>query len=88
MQFTEHVADHGRRFTRLRCGVETQLIHRIQDAALHGFLAVAHVGQGAALDDGDGVIEIGALGESGEGQRFAVEYRFIRQGRIRLGIVK
>ena len=37
--------------------IEPQLVHRIEDAALRGFEAVPHVGQGARDDDGHRVIQ-------------------------------
>ena len=37
------------------------LLHRVEDAAMHGLQAVAHVGQRARYDHAHGVIEIGAL---------------------------
>ena len=42
--------------------------HRIEDAPLDGLVAVAHVRQGAALDDGQRVLEVGALGVIGQRQ--------------------
>ena len=61
----------GRALPDVRDGIQSELVHRVQDAALHRLLAVAYVRQGAALDHGDGVIQVGAFGESRKGQRFA-----------------
>ena len=46
---------------------QAHALHRIQDAALHRLLAVAHVGQRAALDDAQRVFEVGALGVGRQG---------------------
>ena len=69
----EHVADHARALDRLgrHRGVgpaiaQAHAVHGIEDAPLHGLLAVAHVGQRAALDDGERVFEVGTLGVSGQ----------------------
>ena len=64
--FTQHVADHARRFHMLVAVGQTHLAHGVQDAPLHRLLAVAHVRQRAPLDHRHGVFEIGALGVSGD----------------------
>ena len=63
----EHVADHARTLDRLgpaRRSAEGQphALHRVQDAALHGLLPIADIGQCAALDHRQGVFEVGPLG--------------------------
>ena len=65
----QHVTHHARAFHGLGAGVvvrateaQAHARHGIQDAALHRFLAVAHVGQGAAFDHTQRVLEVGALG--------------------------
>ena len=67
----EHVANHAGAFDRLgrRIATEAQAhaVHGVEDAALHRLLAVGHIGQGPALDDREGVFEVGALGVGGEG---------------------
>jgi len=40
--------------------LEAHLLHSIEDAAVDGLEAVAHVGEGAADDDRHGVVEIAA----------------------------
>ena len=40
-------------------GLETHLLHGVEDAAVDGLEAVADVGQGAADDDGHGVVQVG-----------------------------
>ena len=62
MVFADHVADHTRRFHRFGAGPQPQLAHGIEYAPLHGFLAVPDIGQRAALDHGDGVLQIIARG--------------------------
>jgi hypothetical protein len=65
MEAAQHVADDPGALDRLGAGgaaeAQAHARHRIEDAALHRLLAVAHVGQGAALDDAQRVFEIGAL---------------------------
>ena len=39
-------------------GGQAQIVHRHQDAPLHGLEAVAHVGESASDDDAHGVVEI------------------------------
>ena len=57
----EHVADDA---SRTSCatlpGPRLLLVHREEDAAVHGLQAVAHVGDGAADDDAHRVVEVDA----------------------------
>ena len=59
--FADHVADGARGLVVGTVGGEVVLVHRIEDATVHGFQAVADVGQGAAHDHAHRVIEIAAL---------------------------
>jgi hypothetical protein len=65
VEAAEHVADDTRTLHRLgrAAGTEAQAhaLHRIQDAALHRLLPVAHIGQRAALDHAQGIFEVGAF---------------------------
>jgi hypothetical protein len=57
---THHVTDHA---GRLHIGTFRRLplfVHREQYPTVHGFQAVARVGQGAADDDAHRIVEIGA----------------------------
>ena len=56
--FTDNVADDPCRLDRLGAGHQTEFAHGEQHAALDGLLAVLYVRQGAALDDGDGVLKV------------------------------
>jgi hypothetical protein len=84
MQFAQHVADHRRRFARLGGRVQAEVVHCIQDAPLHRFLAVADIGQRAPLDHRDCVIEIGAFGKGCQRQGFAAFgwWRLAKQGSL------
>ncbi len=68
----QHIAHHARALDRLGAigAAETQAhaLHRVQDAALNRLLAVAHIGQGPALDHAQGVFQVGTLGVMGQGQ--------------------
>ena len=44
-----------------RLGVQTHLVHAVQNAAMHGLQAVADIGKGAAHDHAHGVIEVRPL---------------------------
>ena len=44
--------------TCLRFGLQAELVHHVQDAAVDRLQAVAHVGQRAPDDDRHGVVEI------------------------------
>ena len=57
----DHVAHGARRLVVGAVGCEVELAHRIKDAPVHGFQAVANVGQGAAHDHAHRVIEIAAF---------------------------
>ena len=53
-----HLADDLRTFDVLALRPEAHLVHHVQDAAVDGLQAVAHVGQRAPDDDGHRVVEI------------------------------
>ena len=61
MELAHGLADGARRFVVGAVGREIQLVHRVEDAPVHGFQAVAHVGKRAADDHAHRVIEIAAL---------------------------
>ena len=58
---THHVPDDAGRFHVGTVGRMALLVHREQDAAVHGLEAVARIRQRAADDHAHGVVEIGAL---------------------------
>ena len=65
----QHVAHHAGAFDGLGTGgavgpakAQAHARHAVQNAALHGLLAVTHIGQGAALDHAERVLEVSALG--------------------------
>jgi hypothetical protein len=69
MKAAQHVADHAGAFDGLGTGgtigptkAQTHARHAVQNAALHRLLAVTHIGQGAAFDDAERVLEVSALG--------------------------
>ena len=53
----EHVADHRGALLVGAAGDEPQLVHRVQDAAVHGLQPIAHVGQRALHDHAHRVVE-------------------------------
>ena len=71
MELAQHVTDHAGALDRLGTRRQPHLVHREQDAPLHRLLAVADIGQRAALDDRDRVVEVGLLGKTGQRQRIA-----------------
>ena len=56
-----HVADHTGRLAIGLVPVVAALVHREEDAAMHGLQPVAHVGQRTADDHAHRVIEVGAF---------------------------
>ena len=75
METAQHIAHHARAFHRLGPGVavgtakaQTHARHGIQNPPLHRLLAVADIGQRAALDHAQGVFQVGALGVGGQVQ--------------------
>ena len=54
----EHLADDAGALAVLLGRIEAHLAHRVQDAALDGLEAVAHVGKRARRDDGHGIGEV------------------------------
>ncbi len=61
MVLAHRVADRARRLVVGAVGGEIELVHRIEDAPMDGFEAVANVGQRAAHDHAHRVIEIAAF---------------------------
>ena len=59
--FTHHVADDARRFHVFLVGRVALLVHRIEDAPVHGLEPVAHVRQRTRHDHAHRVIEVVAL---------------------------
>ncbi len=55
------VADDTRALVVAAVGAVAAVVHRVDDAAVHGLEAVAHVGQGAADDDRHRVLDVAAL---------------------------
>ena len=53
----EHVAHDRRRLLVRAAGHQAQLVHRVQDPAMHRLEAVAHVGQRARDDDAHRVVD-------------------------------
>ena len=53
----EHVADDGGALLERAAGVQPQLVHRVEDAAVHRLQAVAHLGQRARDDHAHRVVE-------------------------------
>ena len=53
----EHVADHRRRLLVGAVGEEAELVHRVQDAAVHGLEPVAHIGERARHDHAHRVVD-------------------------------
>ncbi len=58
---TQHVADAGRRLLEGLVRGKPRLVHRVQNAPVHGLETVAHIGQGAADNDAHGVVDVAAL---------------------------
>ena len=58
---THDVTDDARALGEAAIGAVAAVVHRVEDAPVHGLEAVAHVGQGAADDDRHGVVDVAAL---------------------------
>ena len=56
--FTDHVADDARAFLEAARGVELELAHGVEQAAVHRLQAVAHIGQRALRDGGERIGEV------------------------------
>ena len=53
----EHIAHHRRRFLVGPAGHEAQLVHRVENPAVHRLESVAHIGQRARHDDAHRVVD-------------------------------
>jgi len=58
MVFAHHVADDAGALTSGAIGLESHLLHGVENAAVDGLESVANIGQRAADDDRHRVIEI------------------------------
>lgn len=67
---THHLTDNTRRLAVRAIIGKVHLVHGVENAAMHGLQAVAHIGQRTAHDNAHGVIEIGALHLLDNGNRF------------------
>ena len=85
----QHIAHHAGALDRLgaagRGEGQAHAVHGVEDAALHRLVAVADIGQGAALDDRQRVLQVSALGVVGQGQRFSGVTRRRGRGREQVG---
>jgi hypothetical protein len=61
MVFTEHLADHAGTFFIRLAVLEIKLLHGEQDAPVHRFEPIAHVGKGTSDDNAHGVIQVSIL---------------------------
>ena len=61
MVLAHYVADDAGAFARGFVGLESHLLHGVENAAVDGLQSVAIVGQGAADDDRHGIVEIRLL---------------------------
>ena len=75
-----HVADDAGRFHVCLVRRVAVLVHRVEDAPVHGLEPVAGVGQRPAHDHAHGVIEVGALHLVGDGDRLDVARRLVARG--------
>ena len=58
---TQHLAHHSGRFLIRFVRRVPQPHHAVEDAAVHGFETVAHIGKGTRDDDRHGVVDVGRL---------------------------
>jgi hypothetical protein len=61
VEAAQHVADHARALGVALVGRHPELVHRVQDAAVHGLQTVARVRKRARDDHAHGVVEVGSL---------------------------
>ena len=54
---TQHSTNRIRRLAVRVAGVVASLVHRVQDAAVYGLQAIAHIRQGTGYDNGHGIIQ-------------------------------
>ena len=54
---TQHSTNRIRRLAVRVAGVVAALVHRVQDAAVYGLQAIAHIRQGTGYDNGHGIIQ-------------------------------
>src|ERR1700694_4503505 len=77
MVLAEDVAHHACRLDVPRGCIESQLVHGVENASLHRFLAVCNVGERPPHDDAHRIFEIAPLGERGQWQRLIFSVRAV-----------
>src|ERR1700694_1085817 len=77
MVLAEDVAHPACRLDVPRGCIESQLVHGVENASLHGFLAVCDVGERPPHDDAHRIFEIAPLGERGQWQRLIFSVRAV-----------
>ena len=66
MELADHVADHAGAFLEAGGGIEAQQVHGEDQPAMHRLQPVAHVGQRARHDGGEGIDEVALRQRVGE----------------------
>ena len=61
MKLAYHVPDGSGGFLEFCRGLQTQLGHRVDDAALHGFQSITNAGQRPVIDDVHRIIQVSLL---------------------------
>ncbi len=80
--FTHHIADRTGRFAIGLVMRVTGLVHGVQNPPMHGFQAIAQIGDRAGNDDRHGIVQIGRAHLGFDGDRRAVIDRALGRGFI------
>ena len=57
--FTDHVADHARRFLVRLVVIVAEHTHRVQHAPMYRFQTITHIRKRTADNDAHGVVQVG-----------------------------
>ena len=68
----KHIPYYARRFNMPRRRIQTKLVHRVENAALHRLLPVGNIRQGAAHHHAHRIFEIAPLRKLGQRQRLVL----------------
>ena len=61
VELTHHVTNHAGALVEGSVRAVAAVVHRVDDAAVHGLETVTHIRQGAANNNGHCVIQVGTL---------------------------
>ena len=83
VELTHDIAHHAGAFLEARGGIEPELLHGVDQPPMHGLQPVAHIGQAARHDGGEGISEVAVAQRAGERRFLDMARKIVRHGHLR-----